>query len=346
MPIGNNTIQNDTIPEVAFEAALDTDSVVVKHEVLTPAKVLSWLPADATPEQQDSMIQAYFHPGPIHWSERPDTLRLPGDEAPTIKDFITERQFLKESFFAKDSLYNPEVKVAGHGVSGDPVPYTIANDNFITSLLLGCFLLAVLAISKSRQFIARQAKNFFRVANEKTTVITETSSELRSQLFLVMQTCLLLAIIYFFYQQGGYTQKTYLVEQNQLIGIFSLVIAAYFIIKALLYLFVDWVFFTPKQNEMWLKSYLFLVSVEGVLLFPMVMLQSYFQMSIHTTNIYTIVVLIVIKMLTLYRCYTIFFKRNGGFLQNILYFCALEITTLILLLTAIKQISDYLTINF
>ena len=48
------------------------------HRQPTPAQVLSWLPRNATPEQQDSAIQANFEPGEIHWSQCPDTLHLPG----------------------------------------------------------------------------------------------------------------------------------------------------------------------------------------------------------------------------------------------------------------------------
>ena len=48
----------------------------------TPYQVLRLLPKDATPAQQDSAIQAWFEPGEIHYSERPDTLHLPGQEIP------------------------------------------------------------------------------------------------------------------------------------------------------------------------------------------------------------------------------------------------------------------------
>ena len=47
---------------------------------LTPYQVLRQLPADATPAQQDSAIQANFHPENTHLSERPDTLHLPGHD--------------------------------------------------------------------------------------------------------------------------------------------------------------------------------------------------------------------------------------------------------------------------
>lgn len=339
-------IYNDTIPEIDFGEDLELVPETVKHEKLTPAKVLSWLPADATPAQQDSAIQAHFKPGVIHWSECPDTLRLPLDNGYNETSITTARQFLRESFFARDSIYNPEVKLTRYGVAGDPVPYTVAGDNLITSLLIGCFILAMLAFTHSRQFIVRQAKNFFRTASDRATNISETTSELRFQLFLVLQTCLLFAIVYFFYRQNDDTTKVFLVEQYELIGIYGLAIAAYFIVKAVLYHFVDWVFFDSRKNELWMKSYLFLISTEGILLFPAVMLQAYFQMSVHATVIYVVTVIIIIKILSLYRCFVIFLGQKYGLLQIILYFCTLELTPLLTLWTLMDRISEFLTINY
>ena len=78
-----------------------------------------------------------------------------------------------------------------------------------------------------------------------------------------------------------------------------------------------------KKNEQWLKAYLFLLSCEGVLLFPVVMLLSYFDLSLQVAVIYTIIVLVLVKILSFYKSYLIFFKRNGLFLQIILYFLPL-----------------------
>ena len=59
----------------------------------------------------------------------------------------------------------------------------------------------------------------------------------------------------------------------------------------------------------------FLTSLEGVLLFPLVLLQVYFSLSLQAALIYTLFVIIFIKMLSFYKCYAIFFKRSGASLQ-------------------------------
>ena len=173
-------MRQDTLTVQPALAAGDSGQVTVapKPHELTPKEVLSWLPADATPAQQDSAIQRHIKISEIHWSEQPDTLHMPGH--PKGKSFrdASLPQYYRESFFSKDSLFHPELTGGRLGVAGDPVPYSVASDNLVTGLLLGTFILAMLALAKSREFIIRQAKNFFYVQRANTTEITETSGEL------------------------------------------------------------------------------------------------------------------------------------------------------------------------
>ena len=57
---------------IQTDAALEAESqqqVLRQHSSqLTPKEVLSWLPKNATPAQQDSMIGAHIKPSEIHWS--------------------------------------------------------------------------------------------------------------------------------------------------------------------------------------------------------------------------------------------------------------------------------------
>ena len=217
------------------EDSLSVRPSTVRHSgQLTPQQVLSQLPGNATPAQQDSAIQQHIKASPIHWSNRPDTLHLPGQ--PVGKSFrnIDLPKYYKESFFSGDSLFHPELPDGRRGVAGDPIPYSISGDNLITSLLLGCFVLAMIAFANSRQFIIRQVKTLFYVPRENTTIATETASELRFQLFLVLQTCLLFSILYFFYIRA-HVSATFIIEQDEIIGIYAGIIATYFLVKTIAY---------------------------------------------------------------------------------------------------------------
>ena len=318
---------------------------VKKSSQPTPAQVLKWLPKDATPAQQDSAIQANIKPSKISWSNRPDTLHLPGH--PIGKSFkdINLPQYYKESFFSKDSLFHPELAGGRVGVSGDSVPYAVANDYLITSILLGCFILATIALSKSKPFIIRQAKSFFYVPRGVTTSLTETAGEIRSQFFFVLQTCLLLSLILFFYTRT-LGSETFVVEHYQVIGLYAIGFFAYYLFNAFVYWFANWVFFDWKRNDQWMKTKLFLVSMEGVILFPIVMLLAYFDLSVSSAVIYSIVIVSLVKILTLYKLSVIFFHQRGSFLQIILYFCALEVIPMFVMWGVFDAINDYLKVNY
>ena len=322
------------------------DSVAQHHVKLTPKMVLSWLPRNATPAQQDSAIQAHFKPSEIRWSSRPDTLHLPGhDKGRSMLD-VDLPQYYREGFFSKDSLFHPELPGGRYGVAGDPVPYTVQHDDVITSLLLLLFVLATIAFSNSRHFIVRQTKNFFSASREGMTEITETAVEIRFQTFLAFLTCLLLSILFYFYTLH-YIGETFLLgSQYHLIAIFLGIIVVYYLIKTLLYTIVNTVFFDGKKNRQWMKSFLFITSIEGVVLFPLVVVWTFFGISIQNAVFYVVIVISIVKILELFKCFLIFFRQNVVKLQIILYFCTLEIIPMLLCWGALVFTANSLKINF
>ncbi len=335
--------QQDTI---AYGQVTAAEHDMVPHSRhLTPAQVLDRLPEGATPAQQDSAIQAAFTPGEIHYSGRPDTLHLPGHDVGRSVFDVSLPVYYEESYFSGDSLLHPEIQGGRHGVAGDPVPYTMRDDDIITGLLLVCFILVVVALSNSRRFIVRQLKDFLYVPHSGVSAITETTSEVRFQFFLVLQTCLQFSIFQYFYTQN-YIGSTFVLDsQYHLIAIYFSMFAGYFILKGLLYLIVDSVLLDGKKNLQWMKALLFITSTEGVLLLPVVLLQVYFDLEIQNVVIYFISVLILVKILTFYKCYFIFFRKADAILQIILYFCALEVVPIAALWGALVITGNHLKIN-
>lgn len=338
-------LQQDTL-EVSTDIAVQGDSVAPKHKPITPATVLSWLPYNATPAQQDSAIQAWFKPSEIRWSNRPDTLHLPGhDKGHNMLDTQLP-QYYREGFFSKDTLFHPELPGGRYGVAGDPVPYSVHGDNVITSLLLACFIMAVIAFSNARGFIVRQAKSFFYLHREGTTEVVETSNELRFQGFLVLLSCIMLALLFYFYALDRFGDTFVLESQYHLIAIFLALVVGYFLFRGLVYTIVNNIFFDGKRNGQWIKSLLFITSIEGVLLFPAVILQAYFNLSLQNVEIYFAITLVFVKLLTILKCYLIFFRQNVVRLQIILYFCTLEIIPLLAFWGALVITASSLKINF
>ena len=95
-----------------------------------------------------------------------------------------------------------------------------------------------------------------------------------------------------------------------------------------------------------MKALLFITAIEGVLLFPAVMMQAYFDLSVKTVVIYVVTVLVFVKLLTIFKCFIIFFYRNVVKLQIILYFCALELVPMLALWSILDITANGLKIKF
>ena len=335
-------LQTDSIAITPLEAGVDT--VVHVRHLPTPAEIVSWLPSTATEAQKDSAIQAHIKPCEIRWSQRPDTLRLPGQPIGKSVFDTSLPQYYKESFFSDKEYFHPEITGGRQGVAGDPMPYTIAGDNLMSSLLLICFLVTLISISRSWTFIQRQVKSFVYVQRGNTTEVTETSSEVRFQLLLSLQSCLLLAVIYFLYMTEART-ATYTVSQARTIEIMTGVFVGYYLLKQLLYWIVNWTFFDKKNFQQWDKTILFLIASQGVVLFPLVFVQSFFVPPIKYSAVLLVIVLVIFKIMVFYKQQQIFFHQNGRLLQNILYFCTLELVPLSILWSVLGIIRGFLEIK-
>ncbi len=251
-----------------------------------------------------------------------------------------------DGYFSGNSLYHPEISISQYGAAGDPIPYSVRGDDVLTVLLLSCFVMAIVAFSHVRGFFSRQARSFFYIPHEGTTEVTETASEVRFQLFIVFLTSLLQAQLYYFYTLHYVGETFALPTQYHLIIIFLAAFLLYFVSKVGLYTLVNNVFFDGKRNGQWIKSMLFINSIEGLLMFPAVILGPYFGMAVEKVAIYVTFVLIFVKLLTFYKCYIIFFRRNVFSLQIILYLCALEIVPLLAIWGALDITVNSLKINF
>lgn len=310
---------------------------------LPPYKAVKLLPDSASEQQKDSVIQAHLAPRQVGYNQRVDTLTCFGLKEVRHKS-IKDMSFMDESYFAGSKYFHPELGVDHSGVAGDPMPYSPASDNLITGLIVGSFLLFMLALSSNLHFFAEQLRNFFYVPKGPTTD-TSPTYETRFQLFMVVLTSLLLAILYYFYANTG-SASTFLLPGELMLGVYVAIFLGYYVLKFLLYGVVNTTFFGSKKNLQYLHSYLFLTSVAGALLFPLVLLVVYFGVTVQTAIVYIAVLFVFVKLLQAYKSYIIFFKSFGGILQLFLYFCTLEVMPVLMLFGAIELTGMYLKVNF
>ena len=339
-------IIGDSIQTTIEATAPETIVEVHPTKPQTPYQVLRLLPKDATPAQQDSAIQAWLEPREIRYSEQPDTLHLPGEGIPKDLKAVNLPQYYRENFFSNDSLYHEELSAQEYyGMAGDPIPYSYANDHLVTSLLIIGFLLIAFTFSRMSNFIVGQAKNFIRPSKNSLS-LSETSGEIYMQIILTGLTCIVYALLYYLYATE-FLASTYVTSSEYaLLGIFLGVFVVYYLLRFGLYTMVNNLFFDSDRNKKFLTSLLYISSLEGLLLYPALALLAFMHLPAQNAIWYCIIVLILVKIMTFYKCFTIFFKQNDLFLQIFLYFCALEMVPLMTLWGGLSVIVDILKINF
>ena len=176
--------------------------------------------------------------------------------------------------------------------------------------------------------------------------ITETGTEINIQIIFCVITCLTVSLLYYLYVIATGNDTFIFSTEHMLLGVIFLIMAAYFLLKYLLYWVVNTIMFSSSKNQKFLTSLIFILSMEGVLLFPVLLLRAYFQFPLQSAMIYTFGVVFFIKFLTIYKTYVIFFNQKALYLQIILYFCALEMVPLLSLWGGLAVIVNHLRVIF
>lgn len=266
-----------------------------------------------------------------------DSTSNPTDSIPAI--------YYGDIDFFEDTAPTIHTNTARLGSSGSPLPYNAGNDSLISAILIGCVLLSLVCLSIAKNFFSRQARSLFHELHSYAPFTTDTSNEIFAALLLMLQTCAQLSILVFLYTGNITNDSTAFRSQYTLLWIAFAAFAGYFIVKVILYSTVNNIFFDKEKNTLWMKVFVLVSATEGVLLLPASLLQIYFDVQAENVILYAVFVIAITKILTFYKCFSIFFKHPSGFLHLILYLCALEMTPLLLLWGIMTNIIDCLKIN-
>ena len=251
-----------------------------------------------------------------------------------------------QGFLTQDStLCTTEVQGDSSGVAGIPLPYTLRSDDMVTASVLFCIVIVAFLISQQRLFFVKQLSNLFYIS-PSDEIKNGTSTEVNTQLVLVGVLSLLMGISSFYIANETIASDYIFETRFFMVLILSALFLVYFSAKWVLQTTVNTVFFDMVSNNKWKQSSLFLLALMGILVLPLVLLQLYFDFSVKSSLFYFCFVLFLNKIVTFYKCWEIFFKQNGYFLQIILYLCALEIVPLALLGASWVLVIDQMKINF
>ena len=245
-----------------------------------------------------------------------------------------------------DSLNSTALYIAKvtEGELGTPRPYSVHHDDVLTLLLLLCGVLLLVVIGSSWRTVKNLFKEFFfPSAAEDNDVLTGISPLL---FFFCTTTCVVVALCSFIYADSEMKGFFVIDSPIAIVGIFFAAAAVYLLLKWLVYSIVNNVLFGGNKSLQWSRAFFFVTALEGMLLFPLLLMVIYFKLSVEKGLYYFIFVLLLCKILAFFKSRSIFFRQKILFLQNILYFCALEITPLLAFGGAWLILAHFLKVKF
>ena len=232
--------------------------------------------------------------------------------------------------------------VLSAGMQGEPLPYLLSADPMMTITLFMCFILMSFVIFRGYRYIHKEAKDIFLNRDRGSLFDEVSSADGRILVLLVLHACLMWGICGYRYLIDTTPQLLEVYPRLWLLASCSISVILYIIFKLLAYGVVNSVFFQKDRNKRWIKAFVNLHIGAGMLLFPLVLLIVYFNLPSSTTALSLLIVLFLVKISLLFKCFSNFFEKIYGAFHLILYFCTLEIIPDLLLWKGIEIISNNL----
>lgn len=316
------------------------------HREQVAAETVASHTASVLEVKTDSTVATEFSSKTNHWPVKVDSLLRPDQGKELQADVKPLPKYYKETFFAKDSLLHSELQGGRYGIAGDPVPYTVHGDNYLTMALILSTLLLMLGMKRSSRFFMFQIKNFFRVVRTDSSLERESASEKRYLVLAELHTAIILSLEFFFYSKAMISDTYITFSEYTLMGFYLACVIGFLLFERVLYVTVNSIFFTSVESGQWTTVKMMSTAWAGILLTPMILLVAYFGLSTENSLVYTLCVIIFIKLLLFYKAFLIFFKKRGAFLQNFLYFCTLELVPPLILWGVLVTIANYLKVIY
>lgn len=233
------------------------------------------------------------------------------------------------------------------GIQGLPVPYQLRSDGCMAGLLLLCFLLFAYTFAREKKYIFQRLRRLFLHRKRNSLFDDIQNPGWSYPVVFPLLTCIFYGLFLFCHLLETCPAPVYDATSMRLcVGMHLFAVLLYSLLKWGGYSLVNWVFFDRERNDIWLRMYTDVAGVQCFLLFPVILFIIYALPGFRVSLLLVLLVFIPAKILLFYRCFRNFFSRFYGFLHFILYFCALEIVPLLLLIKGIPYVNQIVILNF
>lgn len=281
-----------------------------------------------------------------------DTLTLP-----LITDSTLVVPVSSQAWFDDSILYAPHWPVTLWGDTlkpfvslferlhsfGTPLSYSVMGDDGVAGLLLGSFLLILLIVAFSRQYIKRQARRFFIPSNNASQLnAVKTPIETYVPFLASLLLCCNNGLVLYAFIDSQYDLSCGIFRPLQVLGFCISVFLGYNFLRWILFRFVNWVFFERSQKKAWNVGFSFLLMLEAALFYPLVLYALNTGWDMNALIIFIVSAYGILRILLLYHSFRVFFQKTHCLLHLFAYLCTLEMVSVICLWKILMLFSTYL----
>ncbi len=252
-----------------------------------------------------------------------DTLKEPQEIHPTTFASLMDSARWKGGYFA---YLNPNHRVQrlSAGVAVEKRSYDMGNDRYVSLLLFVVLIAYLFILSRNRFYIKEQMVQLFGRRSRTTYAVPSTQKEFRGTVFFHTVATLMWAFFGFSILYAYNPQIVTMVAPLRMGTAVLVITLAMMLLQKLLYLFVNWIFFDKKKREEWSLNRNLLISIEGIVLFPAILLLLYSPFEMKFIGFGILILLLFSRIYLMIRTFLIFFGKFYDGLHLILYFCTLE----------------------
>ena len=233
----------------------------------------------------------------------------------------------------------------GNGERGVMKPFYPADSQLIGNTIIACLVITCVGTIFGWSVLYRRLNNFFKKPKNIVEMV-ESIFDNRFASLLMVNSCLSFALAFLVYAESVTPIAVVKGYERQVIFAAILVcVVGYIALKYFLYHITDKIFFSPERYGLWMKYFTLMLYIEGVALLLATIAYVYFVYSLtNVLYLYTFVVILV-KIFTIYKCFSIFFQKTSDISGILLYLCTLEIIPLLTLVKAVGIMYDMLLIK-
>ncbi|MBO4800638.1 MAG: DUF4271 domain-containing protein [Bacteroidaceae bacterium] len=228
-----------------------------------------------------------------------------------------------------------------------PLPSTLQRNDTVNITLMSALLLLFVVLHFSQKNLRQRFASLFFPSNlhgpatEAETIVTR-----RIHYCFMLLTALLSALLFYSYAQTRWNLELISLAPSHLLGIYTIVCLFFLLAKQALNYLTNIIFFTREQCRLWKENQMTLFAIESLLLFPLTLVDVYFDLPLINIVQGLALLLLFVKSVTIFKTYSIFFRHFYGVLHLFVYFCALEAIPLVVWWVTLVTISQELTTIF